>query len=296
MNKSQFFLLMEPMQESMKTYKLNISITQILVGLYEFTSHTLMLELDKKLGIDLIPIEFGNVFDESTYIIQGLKEGNVFKVDLVSNYLDEKYKDIASNIRFTNITTVPVIDFDPSSKKFILGMENIRTRKLITISLEDYHSARTQKIFLYQISNKIFKNLRNDENREICDNEIYVRRILSNCSSKTYSSELKKLINSFIIINEYNKEYTALQYNTMTLGSTSGYYYEFSKALKDLSIGSNETINNLEDVGKNFKSMIREVQFLSQELPGNKSDLIKLNNLIDDFYDEKEYAIENDIG
>lgn len=82
----------------------------------------------------------------------------------------------------------------------------------------------------------------------------------------------------------------------MTLGSTSGYYYEFSKALKDLSIGSNETINNLEDVGKNFKRMIREVQFLSQELSGNKSDLIKLNNLIDDFYDEKEYAIENDIG
>lgn len=287
--KSEFFLIMEPMNEYFRNIKLKIKSDKIDLLLYEFTSKSLLDNINEYLGINTDLYSFEDMEEEYLFVADEVMNGEIITVDLISNYLDDEFKETAKNVKLTNLTTTTVVGYDSDKEIFTLGMKNIKTRDLIRISKEDYKLARTQNIVPYVQSKKIYKNSYNSEKSVNRNVEKHLENIVKTLNDKNYCEDFKNFVSNFRwdVTNEYAAYQYGILYRSMELGSPSAYYYDLADAVIDLKLKDERIVKYIYETGKSFKRLIRELKRLSDSLPKSEIEQERLNDLADEFFENR---------
>jgi len=302
-SKENFFANLEPLEESLTKLSINFRNIEFNTFSYEFLKRNINANLVKNLGFNIQEMGPMDILEEISWIRQNISSDKYIVTDLVTNYLNKITLNI-SQVKMTNLSTAPIIEYDKNNDEFILGLKDGKTNKLITISIENYKKARTQEIYPYKPRNTIcVVNLSN--NIKINDREYIIKHLKNQFKmllSKTiqneflnYLTEDENTIKCFCG-NANLKDIIDLQkgilYISMSKGSTSGYFYEIADALKYNNLTSDNDIEKVRNIGRNFKRMARLLRY------SNNVEEIFLDNEFKDAYNKfqnEKYVVLNEI-
>ncbi|GEM_PF-3046653 len=271
-SKENFFIMLEPINENIIKFKMNFKEINFDLFSCEQFSKNINNNLINNFKFDINDIFFDNILKEVEWIKNNIQDDSYIVIELVTNYLNKTNYDI-DKVKLTNISTTTILGYDECSNEFILGLKNVKTNKLITISVNNYIKARTQKIYpfspykgisIFKIKEKIhFINTSLIEHHLINQFIIIRDDIIKNNLLELLSESNNSL--AAFYDNKYIEDVISLQkgflYISMAKSNTSGYMYEISDVIKKNKILSNNEIEKIELLGRNYKKTTRMLRF-----------------------------------
>lgn len=275
-DKSSYFLLAEPMDERCINLKLKMQGVFVQFPFIEYTKKEVVQNILHQFDVQREEFQFSSIEEEMEFVIGNVHRNQPIIVDVIGGYLSEG--KVTSNIVISNTTTVPIVDYDIDKSEFIIGMRDLKSGGLLRINTADYKEARTKSVYPYAPSKMVFRIQVGSSSTVECNKE----KLFQSCHSQIEYLKDKDLLLKFskdslsIFIDKKNiqSENDALAavyakqcgvlYSSMTLSSTSGYYYELYDAMNKSQIIKDVEISQLKKIGVAYKKLARGLLRMKQ--------------------------------